>query len=140
MGVIGRGVLLKPVLRTETVTVPEWEGPIILREMSAAQVIEFVRFNHGQADDDPGADMRRAAWTVVACWMDEAGDPILTEEDIPLLLATQPANLINRLSVRAAVLSGMLPASALESGEKYDAGTVAEKNSESSQSAESGTP
>jgi hypothetical protein len=135
---VGREVLKRSVLKTETVDMPEWGGPVILREMSAAQVVEFNRFARAVSDDEAGADMRRAAWTVVTCWVDEAGDQILSEEDAPILLATQTSTLIIRLSLRALVLSGMLPGRALEPGEKYDAGAVAEKNSESSQSAESG--
>jgi hypothetical protein len=125
---VGREILQRHVLRTEVVEVDEWGGKIILREMSAAQVVEFVRMNRAQDDTDAGADMRRAAWTLITCWVDEAGDPILEPEDIDVLLATQPASLINRLSTRAGILSGMIP----------DAAAVAEKNSGSSQSEESG--
>ena len=142
MGVakVGREVFLRAVLKTETVDVPEWGGPILLRELSAAQVVEFVRMNRAQADTDPGADMHRAAWTVIACWVDEAGDPILTEDDMAMLLATQPASLINRISVRAAVLSGMLPRELAADAKAPDPVAVAEKNSESSQGLEPGTP
>jgi len=126
----GREVLLRGALKTERIKVHEWECEIILREMSAAQVVEFVRFNRAQDAEDPGADMKRAAWTLITCWIDEASDPVLELTDIDLLLATQPAALINRLSTRAGMLSGMIPA-ALE---------TAEKNYESSQSEDSGTP
>ena len=125
---VGREVLLRHVLRTEVVEVDEWGGKVILREMSAAQVVDFVRMNRAQDDNDPGADMRRAAWTLITCWVDEAGEPVLTTDDVDMLLATQPAALINRLSTRAGVLSGMIP----------EAAAVAEKNSGSSQSDESG--
>lgn len=125
---MGRDIFTISVLRTERVKVPEWEGEIILREMSAAQVVDFIRFISAQAADDPGSDMRRAAWTLVTCWVDEDGNQVLTVEDIDMLLETQPAALLNRLSTLAGVLSGMLP----------DAAAVAEKNSESRQSVESG--
>jgi hypothetical protein len=131
MGVIlGRDILTRTALKTERVEVPELGGTVILREMSAAQVVEFVRYMAAQDGGDAGADMRRATWTLITCMVDEAGDQVMGLDDMDAIMATLPANLINRLSTRAGVLSGMIP----------DAIASAEKNSESRQSDDSGTP
>jgi len=129
MGVIGREVLTRQILKTERVEVPEWEGEIILRELSAAQVGEMAKFGDAQQmQANPGSAMELAAWVLVSSWVDADGAPILTVDDVPMLLATQTADLINRLATRVMMLSGMAPR-ALAS---------AEKNSESRQNDDSG--
>ena len=128
---LGREVLTRRVLKTECVAVPEWEGDIILRAMSGAQTMEFTTV--GASIDpkaDPGAALKLAAWVLTECWVDEEGDRVLAPEDVDTLLATQTADVINRLATRAMQISGLAP----------EAIASAEKNSESSRSEDSGTP
>jgi hypothetical protein len=129
-GSLGREVLLRSVLKTVCVEVPEWEGDIYLRQMSGTQTMAFTAL--GAAIDpkaDPGAALRLAAWVLTATWVDDGGSQVLTANDIDDLLATQTADVINRLATRAMQISGLAP----------DAIASAEKNSESSRSADSGT-
>lgn len=127
---LGREVLARRVLKTECVPVPEWEGDIILRAMSGAQTVEFTQVGAGiDPVADPGAALRLAAWVLTVCWVDEAGAQVLGPDDVGDLLATQTTDTINRLATRAMQISGLAP----------DAIASAEKNSGSSQSADSGT-
>ena len=128
---LGRDVLARRVLKSERVRVDEWEGSIILRQMSGAETIEFTQL--GTSIDpkaDPGAALKLAAYVLTVCWVDEAGARVLTADDADDLLKTQTADVINRLATRAMQLSGLAP-TAIAS---------AEKNSESHQNGDSGTP
>ncbi len=128
---IGRDILQRSVLRTERIDVPEWDGEIILRSLSAAQTAEFSKFGKSQdAAADPSASLRLAAWVLVHSWIDETGAPGLTVDYIDALLEGNSVDLINGLGKRAMQISGLAK----------DALASAEKNSESSQSSDSGTP
>lgn len=127
---LGREVFNASVLKTKRLKVPEWDGEIIVRELSAAQTAELAAFGPtGDVQLDPHSALRVAAWAVVAAWVDEEGSPVLTSADIDMLLSTQTPDVINRLASEIMGLSGMAP-KALE---------VAAKNSVSSQSDDSGT-
>lgn len=128
---IGRDILARRPLRSERVDVPEWDGEIILRSLSAAQTAEFASFGKAQnAATDPAASLRLAAWVIIHSWIDESGAPVLTEADTDALLEGSSVDLINNLGKRAMQISGLAP----------DALASAAKNSESSQSNDSGTP
>jgi hypothetical protein len=123
MGLATRQLLNRAGAQVKRVAVPEWESEMLLRALSAAQLIDFIEYSNAQGND-VGANLRTAAWLIVAGWVDEAGDPVLGFEDIQLLLATQPADLINRLGQAVSAVSGLIP----------EAVASAEKNSESNQS------
>lgn len=128
---IGRAILQQRVLKTERVDVPEWDGEILLRALSASETAEFAKFGQSQdAATDPSASLRLAAWVIVHSWVDEAGAPVLTVDDIPTLLDSNSTDVINNLGKRAMQISGLAP----------DALEDAKKNSESSQSNASGIP
>ena len=123
-------MLSASALKTKRLKVPEWDGEIIVRELSAAQTAELATFGPtGDVQLDAHSALRVAAWAVVAAWVDEQGAPVLTSADIDMLLTTQTTDTINRLASEIMALSGMAP-KALE---------VATKNSASSQSDDSGT-
>ncbi len=95
-------------LRTATVAVPEWGRTIILRELTAAENVEYQKSNirfDGRGNpmglQKGGADVRLLLRAVV----DEAGRPVFTSEDVPLL-QKQPAAIISRLFRKAGELSG----------------------------------
>lgn len=127
---IGRDILQRRQLKTERVDVPEWDGEIILRSLSAAQTAAFKQFGDGQSQNvDALASLRLAAWVIVHSWIDESGALVLTIDDIDALLEGNSVDLINSLGKRAMQISGLAK----------DALASAEKNSESSQSSDSGT-
>lgn len=127
---IGREIALQRVLKTEQFNVPEWEAEIILRPLSAAEAGEFTSLGKAQnVGTDPKASVRLAAWVIVRCWVDDAGDPVLTSDDIDALLSRNLHNTIDDISKRVLQISGLAP----------DAAASAAKNSASSQSKDSGT-
>lgn len=128
---LGREALTKGAgLKTKIVKVPEWEGEIRLRELSAADVGEASRYDVGSMATDPQAGLRALAWLVARSWVDENGDLVLdAETGIDDLLKTQRADLVARLGNEVSVLSGLVAGAVEESS----------KNSASSQSDDSGT-
>ena len=116
MGLVTRQVLTQAGRKVERVAVAEWEGEILLRALSAAQTIAFIEFARAQGDA-VDANLRTAAWLLVAAWVDEAGAPILTLDDLDELLANQTAALLHRLGLEVSVLTGMSP-QAVASAEK----------------------
>lgn len=127
---IGRDILRTSVLKTERVDVPEWDGEIILRAMSATLQSEFARQAKGKDGTDPLEQARMTALAFLYCWIDEEGAAVLTVDDLDEFLATQTPDLVKRLSMHALRLSGMTA----------EAPASAAKNSVSSQSNDSGTP
>lgn len=128
---LGREILARPVLRREIVDVPAWGGAILLRALSATEAAGFNAY--GQTLDpatDPAAAFKLAAWAIVHSWIGEDGAPVLTLDDMPALMDGNATPVINDLGKRVLQLSGLVS----------DAIASAEKNLESSQSADSGTP
>lgn len=129
---IGRDILSRRTLKTERVDVPEWDGEIILRSLSAAQATQLTALSRSQSvsPTDPKNGLYLAAWVLTQSWIDEEGARVATEADIDTLLEGNTTDLINRLGTKAMQISGLTP----------DAVASAAKNSESSQSNDSGTP
>lgn len=133
---IGREILKRPTLKTVREPVPEWDSPegpgeIILRALSGTTASELNAY--GSTIDpatDKKASLKLAAWALVHSWIDEGGELVLAIDDIDTLLDTQGPSLLNRLGTRILQISS-LTNTAIES---------AAKNSESSQSNDSGTP
>lgn len=123
MGLVTKQTLNQSGRKVTRVEVPEWEGEIILRALSAAQAIEFAAYYNAQGDK-PGANLRVAAWLLTAAWVDESGAPVLSLGDIDLLLETQTVELLIALGQQVTDLSGT----------QRDAIASAEKNSQSNQS------
>lgn len=86
MTLLSREAILKAKLKTKTVPVPEWGGDVKIREMTAAEMqaqgMEFIGPN-GQPDVRRAKDVY--ARLVVKCVINEAGEPIFTEADVPEL-------------------------------------------------------
>ena len=115
--------LLQAGRKTVQIDVPEWDGAIILKPLSAAQAIAFSAY-YAALGDTPGANLRVAAWLLSAAWVDDMGQPVLATGDIDLLLETQTVELLLRLGTTVTEISNT----------KADAQASAEKNLPSSQS------
>lgn len=122
MGLVTRAVLSSG-LKTERITVPEWDGEIMLRALSAAQQIAFAVYVK-ELGEALGGMARSAAWLLTAAWVDEEGKQVLLLGDVDSLLETQTTELLVDLGVKITAISGFGP----------KATASAEKNSESNQS------
>lgn len=122
MGLVTREILSHG-RKTERVAVPEWDGEITIRALSAAQQITFAAYVK-DLGDAPGGMARSAAWMLTAAWVDEDGKPVLPLGDVDALLESQTAELLVDLGLKISAISGFTP----------NATVSAEKNSESSQS------
>lgn len=104
-------LLNKLACRHERVPAPEFgEGmEIIVREMPIAGLLEFQRRNFDQITGQPLAD-NPYQWMVsllVACMVNEGGDPLATQDDVPQLMDALPMSLVDRLIPVAKALNRM---------------------------------
>ena len=145
MGLIGIEALrgTRPTaLRTTQVDVPEWGGPVLLRELTGAErtqllagVVDLyaVFQRHGGVTIESGAELRQAfeyaAKVVQLTWVDGDGNQVVASDaDFDLLLQQDLAVIFN-LATQALTLSKLAPLAVEE----------AKKNSESSQNSGSGS-
>lgn len=104
-------LLNKLAYRHERVPAPEFgEGmEIIVREMPIAGLLEFQRRNFDPVTGQPLAD-NPYQWMVsmlVACMVNEDGDPLATQDDVPQLMDAMPMSLVDRLIPVAKALNRM---------------------------------
>lgn len=106
-------------LRRKSVFVPEWDGDVILRELTGAERLELsagvVDLYHAMGDDGTpksGADVRRmiefAAQVVQYAWIGEAGKQVVTDAQFDMLLQV-PWPVLMSLTGEALRLSRMAP-------------------------------
>lgn len=94
-------LLNKLSLRQELVPVPELgeKAEIIVREMSVSKLMEYQVTNFNQITGQPLAD-NPYQWMMsllVCCMVDEDGNPIATQEQVPALLESLPLSVLDRL-------------------------------------------
>ncbi len=94
-------LLNKLSLRQELVPVPELgeEAEIIVREMSVSKLMEYQVTNFNQITGQPLAD-NPYQWMMsllVCCMVDEDGNPIATQDDVPALMESLPMSVLDRL-------------------------------------------
>ncbi|WP_439823620.1 hypothetical protein [Aeromonas caviae] len=104
-------LLNKLSLRQERVPVPELgeEAEIIVREMSVSKLLEYQITNFNQVTGQPLAD-NPYQWMMsllVCCMVDEDGNPIATQEQVPALLESLPLSVLDRLAPVAKRLNRM---------------------------------
>ncbi|BDO09025.1 hypothetical protein KAM481_33130 [Aeromonas caviae] len=109
--VTAAALLNKLAYRHERVPAPEFgEGmEIIVREMPIAGLLEFQRRNFDQVTGQPLAD-NPYQWMVsllVACMVNEDGEPLATQDDVPQLMDALPMSLVDRLIPVAKALNRM---------------------------------
>ena len=94
--------------KIETVSVPEWGGDVGIRVISGAARDQLDMFLAGIVDargNVVNVAGLRAKVCVLAC-CDEAGEPMFTEKDVPVLLAKNSLAL-DRVYRAAAKLNGL---------------------------------
>lgn len=108
-----------PALRRKSVAVPEWDGDVILRELTGAERLELTA---GVLDlyqvlgeggvPKTGDDVRRAiefaARVVQMAWIGEAGQQVVGPEQFDMLLGV-PWDILMTLAGEALTLSRMTP-------------------------------
>ena len=98
MAVLTRAELLRPRIG-EPVPVPELGGEVLLRALPASVSLALD-------DGQESSGYERAVRLVMACVVDEAGQPIFTEADRPVVDAYEPSVLVrlaNEIARRARV-------------------------------------
>ncbi|WP_324027065.1 hypothetical protein [Aeromonas caviae] len=95
----------------ELVPVPELgtEAEIIVREMSVTKLLEYQLTNFNQVTGQPLAD-NPYQWMMsllVCCMVDEDGNPIATQEQVPALMESMPMSVLDRLVAVAKRLNRM---------------------------------
>ncbi|WP_336289944.1 hypothetical protein [Aeromonas dhakensis] len=109
--VTAEALLNKLAYRHERVPAPEFgEGmEIIVREMPIAGLLEFQRRNFDPVTGHPLAD-NPYQWMVsllVACMVNEDGEPLAGQDNVPQLMGAMPMSLVNRLIPVAKALNRM---------------------------------
>lgn len=117
-------LLNKMAFRHERIAVPELaeDAEIIVREMPVSKLLEYQLRNFDQTTGQPLAD-NPFQWMVsllVACMVDEEGNPIATQDDVPQLMESLPMSVIDRLLPAAKRLNRMGELALVE--EKNDKG------------------
>lgn len=122
--VTAQQLLNKLAFRHERVAVPELgeDAEIIVREMPVSKLLEYQLRNFDQTTGQPLAD-NPFQWMVsllVSCMVDEEGNSIATQDDVPQLMESLPMSVIDRLLPAAKRLSRMGELALVE--EKNDKG------------------
>ena len=94
-------LLNKLAYRDERVPAPQFgdDMEIIVREMSVAGLQDYQQRNFDPLTGHPLID-NPFQWMVsllVACMVNEDGDPLATQDDVPQLMDAMPISLVDRL-------------------------------------------
>lgn len=92
-------------MRTETVPVPEWGGDIIIKELTGRERDEWEASFQGKKKGEINWTNFRAR-LIVACAVDEAGQPLFYPSDVDLVGELSAAAL-DRVFSAARRLSGL---------------------------------
>lgn len=124
MPILNSSVLRQSTLRQATIDIPEWEGSVILRELTGAErselMVDTIQLQGALADRanmTPEAARRALAFAaeiVKRTWIDETGAPAVQEASE---LLGAPWHVLFRLATEAMILSKMVP-SAIEAEKK----------------------
>jgi len=134
MPILGIEALSAAPLRRQEVPLPEWGGSVLVQELTSEQTDAVRRLAVLAVDPktskvmDPGALYRFQLRLIAAGWINADGTRVLQDNEIDKLKTLGNAA-VERIASAVREISGM--------GD--DAVAVAEKNSESSQSSDSGT-
>lgn len=104
-------LLKKMSYRHERVEVPELgdDAEIIVREMSVNKLLEYQVTNFNQVTGQPLAE-NPYQWMMsllVCCMVDEDGNPIATQDEVPALMEHLPMSVVDRLTEVAKRLNRM---------------------------------
>lgn len=114
---LGREALAKPILKRQTIDIPEWGGAILIRELTVRERAELGDDADALASGQRAQTVVRAmARLVRMAWIGDDGMPVMTEDDEAALLE-QPLSVIEPLTNAIIALSG-LGSNALEDAKK----------------------
>ena len=109
--VTAAALLNKLAYRQERVPAPEFgEGmEIIVREMPIAGLLEFQQRNFDPLTGHPLVENPYQWMTslLVACMVNEDGEPLAGQDDVPQLMDAMPMSLVDRLLPVAKALNNM---------------------------------
>jgi len=110
MGALTRdGILAHATLARETVDVPEWGGPVLVQELTAAQRDAFEASCVGKRGKTVTPDLSNLrAKLVIRVVVDEAGNRVFQDADAEAIGALS-ATAVNRVFEVGLRLSGMTP-------------------------------
>lgn len=91
-------------LKREQVAVPEWNGAVLVQELSAAQREEVFALTHGKTDIERGRVFRRAI--LARALVDGQGALMFDDTTIDVLMGKSAA-VVDRLAEAALKLSGL---------------------------------
>lgn len=95
-------VLSKLTLKTATVDVPEWGGPVTIRELNARERFTFGEKFGGASGNKLAEAM---AYVVIACSQNGSG-PLFTQDDAKALLDSN-GNAVQKIAEACLSLSGL---------------------------------
>lgn len=113
MSFIGKEILGRKTLKRKTVDVPEWEGQVIIRELTGREAEPIsqgaAEIRKAVQDGKPDAKyaIRWQAQTIALGWINEDGNHVLEAGDINTLIDTTGHSTIELLSREIRILSGM---------------------------------
>ena len=88
------------------VEVPEWGGSILLRSMTGEQRNNYEHWAHSQSKADVPDYRGIRERLIIACAVDEAGDPLFNDEDLKQL-SGKNSEVIDRLHEKCQKICGM---------------------------------
>jgi hypothetical protein len=105
MALLTKAAILAAGLKTERVAVPEWDGDVIVRELSVAdrEALEEIYLSK-----KPDALAKARAFVFSRCVVGEDGAELFSADDVARLEASS-GRAANRVGDAALRLSGMVP-------------------------------
>lgn len=103
MASIGREALTRRAgFKRATVAVPEWGGDVLIRELSAGEILHIPFIQETHKDH---ATPRVLAHMLISGWIDDNGANLFTWDDYDNLIA-MPAGIVTRIANEISQLSG----------------------------------
>lgn len=113
MARIGKEIFQRNTLKRKTIQITEWEGEIVIRELTGAEAIPInqkaVEISQSRNTNTFDAKLALYWEAEIVCygWINDDGGRILELEDIDELMGTQPRSVIERIAKEVRILSGM---------------------------------
>jgi hypothetical protein len=110
---LGRSILDRPILKTERVFIPEWDGEIIIRQLTGAEVkalqpLALQSVDIGSKEIRNADAMNKFRYQLVArSWIDEDGQRVIGDNELSLL-DNQAFSVIERIANAAAKLNNLM--------------------------------
>lgn len=113
MAHVGKEILRKNTLKRKTIEIPEWEGQIVIRELTGSEAVPVNQkaIEIAQSRNTANFDAKKVLYweAEIFCygWINEDGSRVLKLEDMDELMETQPRSVIERVAKEIRILTGM---------------------------------